>query len=182
MTDNLSTTVRDIMTAAHSSIRHDVPAYEGLDLLVDERAFGIPVVDEDGALVGFLTEKDCLRMQAVAHQHNLTGSTVRDIMSEIKHPLRADMDLLSAAIQFLTCHFGALPVIEGHRLVGTLSRQNMLHAIRNMNRDKGRAKENGKHAQRIQENPTSIFELQALVARSTRAQLASVFGKRHSNQ
>ncbi len=172
--------VRDVMTESRYTIRQDVPAYEGVDFLVDKKLFGVPVVDADRNLVGFLTEKDALRLQAVAHQYNMTGSTVKDIMSEIKNPLRPDMDLLSASMQFLSCNFGSLPVMEGDQLVGTLSRQGMLQAIRNMNRTKGRAKENGKHAQRIQDNPTSIFELQALVARSNRAQLASVFGNRHS--
>ena len=173
--------VREIMSQNRNSIQQDIPAYEGVDFLVDKKLFGVPVTDADGNLVGFLTEKDALRLQAVAHQYNLTGSTVKDIMSEIKNALRPDMDLLSAAMQFLSCNFGALPVIENGKLVGSLSRQDMLQAIRNMHRTKGRALENGKHHQRIQDNPTSIFELQALVARSNRAQLASVFGKRHSN-
>lgn len=171
--------VREIMTQTRYSIRQDIPAYEGVDFLVDKGLFGVPVTDAEGNLVGFLTEKDALRVQAVSHQYNLTGSTVGDIMSEIKNALRPDMDLLSAAMQFLSCNFGALPVIEDGRLVGSLTRQDMLQAIRKFHRSRGRELENGKHNQRIQDNPTSIFELQALVARSNRAQLASVFGKRH---
>lgn len=183
MTNNNSQVpvVREIMSETRYSIRQDIPAYEGVDFLVDKKLSGVPVMDEAGNLVGFLTEKDALRLQAVAHQYNLTGSTVKDIMSEIKNALRPDMDLLSAAMQFLSCNFGALPVIEDGRLVGSLTRQDMLLAIRNMHRTKGRALENGKHHLRIQDNPTSIFELQALVARSNRAQLAAVFAKRHTN-
>lgn len=174
--------VRDVMEETRYSVSPDTPAYEGVDLLVDKKVSGLPVIDEEGRLVGFLTEKDCLRLQAVSHQYNMTGSTVKDIMSEIKEYLSPEMDLLSAAMLFLGCNFGALPVIEGERLVGHLSRQNMLHGIREMHRKKGRAMRDGKAVQQMQDNPSSIFEMQAMVGRSSRKQLASLFGSRHSHR
>jgi len=141
---------------------------------------GAPVIDDMGELVGFLTEKDCLRLQAVSHQYNMTGRRVRDIMSDIKESLHPTMDLLSAAMRFLNCNFATLPVLEGKKLVGSISRQNMMKSIQQMHRNNGIAIGRSKKNLRLVENPSSIEELQTLVQSSNNAQLASVFSGRHS--
>lgn len=173
-------TVRDIMAEAHFSLLPTASAFEAIDALAAKKLSGVPVIDEEDRLVGFLTEKDCLRLQVVSHQYNMTGRTVRDIMSKIKEALRPDQDILSASMTFLSCHFGELPVIDGDTLVGTLRRQSMVQAIQRMHRELGIGKKNDKIAQKLQDNPSSIEDLQSLVSKSNRAQLASVFGRRHS--
>ena len=128
--------VRDIMKKSLTSLTPDARAYEAIDLIVKKKISGVPVIDDAGVLVGFLTEKDCLRLQSISHQYNLTGCRVRDVMSEIKEALTPDMDLLSAAMHFLSCNFATLPVIDGEALVGSISRQDMLSAIQRMHRAK----------------------------------------------
>lgn len=172
--------VRDIMMEAHFSLLPGVSAFEAIDALAGKKLSGVPVIDEEDRLVGFLTEKDCLRLQVVSHQYNMTGRTVRDIMSKIKEALRAEQDILSASMTFLGCNFSELPVIDGHTLVGTLRRQGIVQAIQRMHRELGVGKQNDKLAQKLVDNPSSIEELQSLVSKSNNAQLASVFGRRHS--
>lgn len=172
--------VRDIMVEASFSVHVDTPAYEAADALIAKKLAGVPVVDDAGALVGFLTEKDCLRLQVTSHQYNMTGRTVRDIMSDIKGGLSPDADILTAGMRFMTCHFATLPVLENGSLIGSLSRQNMLAAIQAMHRKKGLAIQSDKTAQRIQDNPSSIDQIQILVGKSSKKQLASVFGGRLS--
>lgn len=172
--------VRDIMKEAPASISPDLPVFEAVDKLADKRLAGIPVIDSQKRLVGFLTEKDCLRVQTIAHQYNLTGSTVQDIMSEIKEALNPDMDLLTAASHFLSCNFATLPVLDGETLIGSISRQNMLVAIKAMHKQKGMGIQHEREKLQKVENPSSIGSLQQLVGMSSREQLASVFGGRHS--
>lgn len=170
--------VRDVMVEANFSLDPDMSAYEALDILVSRRSAGIPVIDHAGKLVGFFTEKDCLRLLAVAHLSNVTGTRVRDAMSEIKAALHPDMDILTATMHFLNCNFATLPVIDGDRLVGCVSRQNMLQGLQNLYRERGLHKEHSKKSVKIVENPSSIADLQELVARSNNAQLASVLAGR----
>ena len=172
--------VRDIMKEAPPSISPDLPVFEAVDKIVDKRLAGIPVIDDQKRLVGFLTEKDCLRVQTIAHQYNLTGSTVQDIMSEIKEALHPEMDLLTASSHFLACNFPTLPVLDGETMIGSISRQNMLVAIQAMHKQKGMGIQQDREKVQKVENPSSIGSLQQLVGMSSREQLASVFGRRHS--
>lgn len=173
-------TVRDIMQDAPLKIDPGMPVHEAIDKLVAKKLSGVPVIDSEDRLVGFLTEKDCLRHQATAHQYNTTGSVVRDIMSDTKQALSPDHDVLAAASRFLSCNFSVLPVVDGDKLVGSVSRQNMLSAIQGMYRERGIGMQQEKEAQRMVDNPVSIDQLQALVGRSSKAQLAAVLRQRHA--
>lgn len=178
MVDRLLT-VRDVMAEPPANLKLDDPVYQALDQLIAKGVAGIPVVDENGKLAGFLTEKDCLRIQAVSHQYNMTGSKVRDFMSDIKAPLHPDMDLLTATSYFLNSNFSVLPVMEGDVMVGSVSRQNMLNGIQRMHRNKGRGIELDRKAVARVMNPSGIENLQGLVNMSNREQLVSVLHARH---
>ena len=171
--------VRDIMKKSPTSLTPDSSAYEAIDLIVKKKLAGVPVIDDAGVLVGFLTEKDCLRLQSISHQYNLTGCRVQDVMSEIKEALTPEMDLLSAAMQFLSCNFATLPVIDGETLVGSISRQDMLSAIQRMHHTKGMDKEQYRNTLELLDRPSSIAQLQELVGKASPSQMASVLGGRH---
>lgn len=171
--------VQDVMEETVFSFTPDTCVFEAMDKLIAKKRAGAPIIDEEGRLVGFLTEKDCLRLLAVSHQYNMTGRTVADIMSEIKESLNPNLDILSASSQFLACNFAVLPVIDGDKLVGSVSRLNMLQAIQKMFRARGRGMQQDKETLRLVESASSIDELQALVSKSNKRQLASVLGGRH---
>ena len=173
-------TVREIMTASTLRFAPEMPAYEAIDKMISKKLAGVPVIDGVGKLVGFLTEKDCLRMLAVSHMYNTTGRRVQDFMSQIKEALEPELDLLSAAMRFLNCNFVTLPVLEGETLVGSINRHDIMRAIEKFYRDRGLDKAENRLTLKLVENPTSIEDLQTLVARTDNAQLASVFGGRHS--
>ncbi len=158
-------------------VRPDTPVYEALDLLIAKKLSGIPVLDGDH-LVGFLTEKDCLRLQATTHMYNMTGRKVRDIMSSINETLHPANDLLSAAQVFLTCNFAALPVIEGGKLVGSITRQSIILAVQQWHHDRGLDFAHEKKAIQMVDNPSSIENMQHLANNSSREQMASVLRNR----
>ena len=176
--------VRQVMQESVESISADLDAFEALDALVGKKLGfgGSPVVDATGILVGFLTMKDCLRLQVMSHQHNMTGRTVRDIMSSIKISLSPDSDILSAATVFLDCNFLLLPVIENSKLVGCVTRRDLVVAIQQWYNARGHDFKEVKDRQELVDNPTSIARLQALVGMSSNAQLASVLGGRHTGK
>lgn len=171
--------VKNIMSETRFRVESTTPVYEALDLLLAKKQSGLPVVDGD-QLVGFLTEKDCLRLQATAHQYNMTGRTAGDIMSSISVSLRPDNDLLTAAQTFLQCNFGALPVLdEEGSLVGSVTRHGVAQGMQKWHHNRGLDFVQEKAAQHRQDNPTSIEAMQNLVNSSmNREQLASVFRSR----
>ncbi len=171
--------VREIMQETVHSVHPDMCVFEAVDFVVAKKLAGVPVIDENDTLIGFLTEKDCLRLQFVAHQYNMTGRSVRDIMSGINQGLHPDTDVLSAASAFLACNFATLPVVDGDRLIGSLSRQDMLSAVQRWQRERGQDFRQDKAAQKMVDNPSSIEQLQVLVGKSNNQQLASVLGRRH---
>ncbi len=171
-------TVRDIMVESKFSVKPDTPVYEALDLLVAKKVSGLPVLDGN-LLVGFFTEKDCLRLQATAHMYNMTGRLVRDSMSSINGALEPDSDLLSAALVFMKCNFATLPVISDGALLGSVTRLRVIQGIQKWHHHRGLDFKQGKDAQHTQDNPTSIESMQKLVNSSrSREQLASVFRTR----
>lgn len=175
--------IRNIMQQSAEFISPDMDAFAAIDrILTRKRGFGgLPVIDSDGSLVGFLTMKDCLRLQILSHHHNVTGCTVRDIMSGINNSLHPDIDILTAATIFLNCNFLLLPVVEGNALVGSVARRDLVVAIQAWYRERGHSMQTEKTKLSLVEGPTSIAQLQALVGMSNNAQLASVLGGRHGN-
>ena len=172
--------VRDLLVETSAFLSPDMPAFEAVDFLASKNVAGLPVIDDEGRLAGFLTEKDCLRLLAVSHLYNMNGRCVSDIMSDAKEALRPDMDLLTAAMRFLNCNFTMLPVLDGERLVGSITRLKVLQAIQRYYSERGAHIVSGRKAQELQDGASSIDQLQALVARSNNAQLASMFAGRHS--
>ena len=172
--------VRDLLVETSAYLSPDMPAFDAVDILASKNVAGLPVIDDAGRLCGFLTEKDCLRLLAVSHLYNMNGRRVSDIMSEAKEALRPDMDILTAAMRFLNCNFAMLPVLDGERLVGSITRQKVLQAIQRYFSERGAHIESGRRAQELQDRPASIDQLQILVARSNNAQLASMFAGRHN--
>ena len=174
--------VKNIMSVTKFSIYPSMPVYDAVDLMIAKKLTGVPVINEHDVLVGIFTEKDCIRLQATSHQYNMTGRTVSDIMSSIQEALHPDKDLLAAASTFLRCTFPTLPVMEGDRLVGIVTRQQVIHGIQKWHLDRAQGFKTEKADQKMVDNPNSIDQMQMLVGKSSNKQLASVFGKRHSKK
>jgi len=170
--------VKEIMAVSKFSVKPDTPVYDALDMLVAKKVSGLPVLDGD-TLVGFLTEKDCLRLQATAHMYNMTGRQVRDIMSSINQALDPDTDLLSASLMFMQCNFSTLPVISDNVLLGSLTRHAVILAMQKWHHVRGLDFKQEKQILQDQDNPTSIQSMQQMVGKSqSREQIASVFRTR----
>jgi len=171
-------TARDCMSTWFATLRPDMEIYEAIDVLENKRAAGAPVLDADGNLLGILTEKDCLRVISNAAYQSLASGTVRDYMSEPKAVVTTDMDLFMVVKQFLDTNFAVLPVIENGRPVGRISRQDMLRAIQQMQRDFQREKRKEETAFETQTKPKSIDQFQQLAGKLDPKNLAAVMRER----
>lgn len=124
--------VRDFMVTHLVTLRPEMPIREAIDILLKHRISGAPVVDAEGKLIGALSEKDCLRVFANAAFYNVDAGDVEDYMTRNVVTIEPDADIFQAAQVFLNNHFRRLPVLENGRLVGQISRRDVLNASRKM--------------------------------------------------
>jgi CBS domain-containing protein len=122
-------TVADIMATRLITVPPDMNIHAAIRILLDKRISGAPVVDEAGALVGMLSKKDCLKIVFSSQYHDDWGGPVSDFMSAPVETLDADLDLVSAAQAFLDSHFRRFPVLRDGRLVGQVSRYDILKVL-----------------------------------------------------
>lgn len=122
-------TVADVMARRLVTLSPEMTMLEAARLLLDARISGAPVVDAGGALVGVLSKKDCLKVVFAARYHEDQGDRVREFMSAPARTLEADLDLVSAAQHFLQSEFRRFPVMSAGRLVGQVSRYDILRAL-----------------------------------------------------
>jgi CBS domain-containing protein len=125
----MTRTVSDIMATRLITFTPDTNIHEAIRILVDERISGAPVVDGEGALVGVLSRKDCLKIVFSARYHDDWGGPVREFMTSPVETLDAGQDLVSAAQFFVASNFRRFPVLRDDKLVGQVSRHDMLKAL-----------------------------------------------------
>jgi len=121
--------LRDIMARDLITLRPDMEILQAVDLLLRHRISGACVVDEAGALLGVLSKKDCLRAALNAAYHQDRASTVAQHMSTEVETLAPDLGLVAAAERFLASNFRRFPVLDQGRLVGQVSRADVLKAL-----------------------------------------------------
>lgn len=126
--------VREYMDTTVPTLSPTTLVLDAVDYLLEHGVTGAPVVDEDGKVVGILTEKDCLKVVAHAPEPDNVKKHVADFMSKEVKSIPPNMDVYFAAGLFLKESFRRFPVVENGRLVGAITRYDMLRAIR-ANRD-----------------------------------------------
>ena len=91
-------TVRDVMKDRVESFNMEQSMPEATGIIARSPVAAIPVIDENGEVVGLLTEKDCLRAVGRWAYEGISGGVVKDYMSELTVRLTPQMDLLSASL------------------------------------------------------------------------------------
>ena len=110
------------------TLTRDMDVYFAIGLLLKNRISGAPVIDDDN-LVGILSEKDCLRIFANGSFYDMPGGPVSKFMTDVVSTVKPNSDLFSVADVFLQHNFRRMPVVEGKKLVGQISRRDVLRAI-----------------------------------------------------
>jgi CBS domain-containing protein len=131
--------VREVMTRQPITVTPDTSAKEALRLLDRHSVTSMPVVNVDGEVVGVVSEADLLRdalppdsrthLLPVSDDRQHHAQHVEDVMT--RHPItvRADLDLAQATELIISTAVKSVPVVEGPRLVGMVSRRDVVHAL-----------------------------------------------------
>ncbi len=139
----------DVMTVGAASVHPDTSVAEAARIMLQHRISGLPVVDKEGKLLGMVTEGDFLRRaeigteqerprwlelwlsagelaQEYVHAH---ARKVEDVMTHDVVTVKPDTPL-SEAVELMERHdFKRLPVVRDGKVVGIVSRANLLLAL-----------------------------------------------------
>jgi len=113
-----------------ATLSPDTDILDAVGFLLERKVTGAPVVDKAGHLVGILTEKDCLRLVAEGIDGDLPHGSVATIMTPSPETIPPDMDVYYVAGLFLKRPFRRFLVVEEGRLVGAITRFDILRVIR----------------------------------------------------
>jgi CBS domain-containing protein len=140
---------RDVMTPRVISIETDAPIMRAVQLMLQNRISGLPVVGRKGELVGMVTEGDFLRRGEIGTQRrrnrwlefligpgrladeyvHARGRKVEEVMT--REPVTVTEDTpLDEVVRLMERHrIKRLPVVRGGELVGIVTRANIMHAL-----------------------------------------------------
>lgn len=136
--------VRDLMSAEVVTVAPDASLREAARLMIDSGVSGLPVVDEDGAVVGIITEADFVAGEAGRRSRERAGllrfvlnrqgipdeeKRVADMMTRDVITIASSCDHTEAARIMDREAVKRLPVIDDGRLVGIVARTDMLRAF-----------------------------------------------------
>lgn len=141
--------VSDVMTSTVVSIKPDATVLEAARLLLGERISALPVVDAAGKLVGILSEGDLIHRAEIGSEKVSTrwgrlfadggklardflkahGRTVAEVMTPRVVTATEKMDLAEVAGLMDEHRVKRLPVVRDGRLIGIVSRANLLQAL-----------------------------------------------------
>ncbi len=125
-----SLTAADIMARSEATLDPESDIYDALDRLLKSRLTGAPVVDDDGTLLGMLTERDCLKVMVDGALDGLPRGKVSDYMTSPAESITPTAGLYDVAQIFLTRSYRKLPVVDPDgRVIGQVSRRDILVAI-----------------------------------------------------
>ncbi|HIC39616.1 MAG TPA: CBS domain-containing protein [Candidatus Marinimicrobia bacterium] len=122
----------DIMTKKLITFTPDTQVLKAIDKLISYRISGAPVLDDNGNMIGMLSEIDCMQTFVQSAYHNEIGGLVKDFMSLEVKTITSFIGIVDLAEFFLETHFRRLPVVDNGKLVGQVSRRDVLRAIQKL--------------------------------------------------
>ncbi len=124
--------IKDIMKTEVVTVKKDTPIYEAMERLVEHNFTGLPVVDDNMALVGILTEKDMLRLIVELDVLKLdseldeSSTCVAKYMTEEVVSFAPEDSLLEICDCLLNNKFRRIPIVSDGKMVGILSRKDVI--------------------------------------------------------
>lgn len=144
--------VREIMETDLITVRPDMSIREVAALMYEHELSALPVVGKDGKIVGIVSESDLIHRLARPHLpphiellggiiyfenpfemkkdlDRLTAVCVSQIMTEDVTTVSPDAEVEDAATIMLENDFNGLPVVEDEKIIGIVTRHDLLLAL-----------------------------------------------------
>ncbi|AFZ33122.1 MULTISPECIES: CBS domain-containing protein [Chroococcaceae] len=146
-------TVAEVMSRDPIVVRPETPLNEAIQILAEKRISGLPVIDDDGKLVGIISETDLMWQETGVTPpayimildsviylqnpakyerdlHKALGQTVGEVMSSDPVTVSPDKSLREAAKLMHDREVRRLPVIDAEgKIIGILTRGDVVRAM-----------------------------------------------------
>jgi len=120
---------RDLMVTNLITLRPDMDALQAIRTLLQHRISGAPVVDAEGNYLGIFSERNSMSVLLGLTYEQQPSTHVGAFMNTDRGcTIDESVDLLTIAEIFLSRDYRRLPVLRGTKLVGQISRRDLLSA------------------------------------------------------
>jgi CBS domain-containing protein len=130
---------RDIMSAPGIVLRPEMNLFKAIPIMVKNNITGCPVTDSSARLLGILSELDCMKVLAsdAFHADDYTSDIlVGKYMTTDVLTVAPDVGIFRIANLFFEHTLRRIPVLEEDRLIGQISRREVLKGIQRMRNDR----------------------------------------------
>ena len=150
---------KDVMTSTVISVQPNATILQAARHMLQHHISGLPVIDKGGEIVGILSEGDFLRRQetgtghkrsrwleflmgpgrlAVEYSHS-HGSKVSEVMTTNVYTVTEDAPLEDIVELMERRRIKRVPVMRGKKVVGMVTRSNLMHAMVSLARSEPKA-------------------------------------------
>ncbi len=126
---NTPNSVKNYMACDVITFTPETNVLSAIRTLLKNKISGAPVLNEEGWIIGILSEYDCLRPNLLSSYYNDPGMLVKECMTTEVTTINANASLTQAAEKFINDGVRRLPVVENKKLIGQISRRDVLRAI-----------------------------------------------------
>ena len=131
---NKNILVRDIMKRNLVVFSPNDSIFEVMKKLVKHKISGGPVLNKNGKIVGVISEADCMKEISDSRYFNMPilDKRVKNFMQKNVDTINSSTSIFDAASRFYNSSRRRFPVIENQKLVGQISRKDIVIAAINM--------------------------------------------------
>ena len=149
-------TAKDIMSTDTATVKLDMPISEVAGIFHERAISGAPVVDDEGNLIGIITESDLIDQNKKFHiptvvaifdavvyleslKHfekelkKMTGSKVRDLYTKDVASVNLDTPINEIASLMAERHFHTIPVLDGGKIAGIVGKDDIVKTMASSN-------------------------------------------------
>ena len=131
-----TTVAHDLMTTNLVTLSPQCDVFAAIDVLLKKRISGAPVVDEQGDFLGIFSERSCMQVIVNALYEGLPDASLLPFVDPNPPTITPDTDLLTICQTFLDQATRRLPVLEGRKLLGQISRRDVMRVVADMQKSK----------------------------------------------
>lgn len=127
--------VKDIMRQNPPYVTLGTQLNDVVDVLLKNKVLGIPVLNDQQQVIGFVSEQNCIHSLLVNSYHHEGATLVDDVMFTEPLTVAPDDSIVDLAQRMTVNKPKNYPVVFEGRLVGLITRSDVMKALRKAQKD-----------------------------------------------
>jgi predicted transcriptional regulator len=125
-----SVQAKDYMSDKVLKVTAQTDLFDAIHMLLQYRLSAAPVVDDEGQVVGVISEGDCLKaILTLTYHEEEKGGTVGDYMTKEVSTVNIDTDIIGVSNLIIEKGVYCVPITQHGKLVGQINRSDVLRAV-----------------------------------------------------